>query len=564
MSEPTRQVLDAMTPFAWLPLIAIAVPLLIASLLALPRLRALVAIVAAWAAAPALLIAVSAPDTGLALPTVLLGSSLELDATGRPLLFAVAVLWLTAGVLGRAGLHRAGTALLYLLAMSGTFAMTLAGDLLLFLLGSTVSGYALYGLLGGLGGARMLVRLLVLSDLMLFEALLLLVSAGISLEFANLPQAMAGATDSGLLLVLLLLGFGAKAGLLGVHYWLAPCLSSARPEQRLALIAFVLTAGLLPWTRLLAPGAIDWPEAAAPLQWLALATAGFALALGLLQRRLGALAGHSVMAMSGLWLAHLGAAMSGSAVADPTAARLATAIAQSGLALSALLLIVTPTALTAPTVLSRCRWRWLRAATAAVGALLLADAVLSALAPFAASSHPTPPAVALLALICAAAGLLLGRTLRLTLSPAQSSEGAALPAELLLILAAVLMAAGYSWGMDAPWLEGTAFLLGGLVGALFEPLVRRLPSRPLGQLGKSIVTLLAVTAQRIQRSLMPRLGHWRTQVRSHLVSVSSTGASRCGLATAEAALRVWRTAIVLVLTTAAIAALIVSIGATAS
>ncbi len=559
MSEPTRQVLDAVALFAWLPLIAIAIPLLIASLLAMPRLRAVVASIAAWAAAPALLIAVIAPDTGLALPVVLLGSSLELDAIGRPFLFAVAVLWLTAGVLGRAGLHSAGTALLYLLAMSGTFAMALAGDLLLFLLGSTVSGYALYGLLGGSGGAQVLVRLLVLSDLMLFESLLLLVYAGNGLEFASLPQSIAAAQDNGLLLILFLLGFGAKAGLLGVHYWLAPSISSARPEQRLALIAFVLTAGLLPWTQLLAPGTIYWPEAAAPLQWLALATAGFALAVGLLQRRLGALAGYSVMALSGLWLAHLGAALSGSAVADPTAAKLATAIAQSGLALSGLLLLLTPMALTAPN-----RWRWLRAATAALGALLLADAVLTALTPFSASTPPTSTGVAVLALICAAAGLLLGRTLRLTLPPAESPEAAALPAELPLILAAVLMAAGYSWGMDAPWLEGTAFLLGGLVGALFEPLARRLPSLPLGGLGKPIVTLLGVTAQRIQHSLIPRLGHWRIQMRSQVSSVSSTGAMQHGLATAEAALRIWRSAIVLVLTTAAIAALILLIGASSS
>jgi NADH:ubiquinone oxidoreductase subunit 2 (subunit N) len=558
VSEPTRQVLDAAVLFAWLPLIAIAIPLLIASLLGMPRLRAVVASIAALAAVPALLIAMSVPDTGLALPVVLLGSSLELDAIGRPFLFAVALLWLTAGVLGRAGLRSQGAALLYLLAMSGTFAMALAGDLLLFLLGSTVSGYALYGLLGGRGGAQALVRLLVLSDLMLFESLLLLVYAGTGLEFASLPQSIAAAQDNGLLLILFLIGFGAKAGLLGVHYWLAPSISSARHEQRLALMAFVLTAGLLPWTRLLAPGAIDWPEAAVPLQWLALAMASFALTVGLLQRRLGALAGYGVMAVSALWLGLLGAAMSGSVVAEPTAAKLATAIAQSGLVLSALLLIVTPT--------SPGRWRLLRPATAAVGALLLVDAVLTALAPFAPGSHPTAPAVSVLALICAAAGLLLGRTLYLALSPAQSfeAEADAVPAALLLILAAALMAVRHSGGVNAPWLEGTAVLLGGVVGALFEPLVRRRSSLPQGWAGKPITALLGVTAQRLQRGLITPLGHWRTQMRSLVVTVFSTRALQRGLAPAEAALRIWRIAVVLVLMTGAIAALILFIGAASS
>ena len=128
-----------------------------------------------------------------------------------------------------------------------------------------------------------------------------------------------------------------------VRFVVAPTVGSGRlracREQRLALIAFVFTAGLLPWTRLLAPGPIDWPEAGAPLQWLALATAGFALAVG------------------------------------------------------------------------------------------------------------------------------------------------------------------YSGGVDAPWLEGTAFLLGGVVGRIFGPLPRLLPSLPLGDLGKPIVALLGVTAQRIQHSL---------------------------------------------------------------
>jgi len=88
-------------------------------------------------------------------------------------------------------------------------------------------------------------------------------------------------------------------------------------------------------------------------------------------------------------------------------------------------------------------------------------------------------------------------------------------------------------------------------------------------LGKPIVALLGVTAQRIQHSLIPRIGHWRSRMRLHVVSVSSTGASSTGalqrgLAAAEAALHIWRTAIVLVLMTAAIAALILLIGATSS
>ena len=547
---------DASALFAWLPLMALGIPLLLASLLAVPQLRAVIARTALWAATPALLIAVSAPDTALALPAVLLGSSLELDAIGRPLLLAVAVLWLVAGLLGCAELHRTGQALLYLLAMSGTFAMALAGDLSLFLLASTVAGYSLYGLLGGRGGAPLMIKLLVLSDLLVFELLALLAHAGDGLAFASLPASIAAANDNGLLLILLLLGFGAKAGLLGVHYWLAPSIDSARPALRPALVAFVLTAGLLPWIRLLAPPAMPWPEAAQPVQWLALATAGYALAAGLLQRRFGALVGYGIMAMSALLLALLGAAMSDETAAESAAATLSDSIAQSGLVLGALLLIGMPTP---------GRWRWLRAATVTAGALLLVDAVLTAFALSAISSRPTTHALPVLALICAATGILLGRMLRLTLSGDQSPEAEAkaptVPAGLLLILAAALMATGHAGAMAVPWREAAALLLGAGVGALLEPLVRRLPSIPPGDLARPIAMGLTASAQHIRHGLIPRLVHWRARLRSQLALASSTDALREGLGATESALRVWRTAILLVLTTAAIAAALLLIAA---
>jgi hypothetical protein len=399
----------------------------------------------------------------------------------------------------------------------------------------------------------MLVLLLVLSDLILFECLLLLVYAGEGLELASLPQSLADAPDNGLLLILLLLGFGAKAGLLGVHYWLAPTISTARAELRLAVIAFVLTAGLLPWTQLLAPGALYWPEAGLALQWLALATAGFAQVAGLLQRRRGALAGYSVMALTGLWLALFGTAMTEGAVAKASAATLASVIAQSGLALSALLLIGPPTAAD--------RWRWLRAATVTAAALLLADAVLTALALLAADSHAGTVAVPLLAMVCAAAGVLVGRTLHLTLLPPLAArEPDALPAAMLLTVGAALMAAGHAGGLDAPLLDSTAFLLGSVAGLLFEPLGRRLPSMPPGDLGQPIATLLHAKARRAKRILAKTLGHWRDQVQARLARASPSTGWQQGLAAGENALRTWRTAILLVLTAAAIAAGLVLTG----
>ncbi len=136
-----------------------------------------------------------------------------------------------------------------------------------------------------------------------------------------------------------------------------------------------------------------------------------------------------------------------------------------------------------------------------------------------------------------------------------------MPAGLLLILAAALMATGHAGAMAVPWREAAALLLGAGVGALLEPLVRRLPSIPPGDLAGPIALLLNASAQHIRRGLIPRLVHWRAMLRSQLALASATDALREGLGATESALRVWRTAILLVLTTAAIAAALLLIAA---
>ena len=123
------------------------------------------------------------PDAKLELPGLMLGASLQLDSTGRVFLLLTSVLWLATGMPARQRV-RADTshalATFVLLAMSGAFAMALAGDGLLFFAAATVAGYALYAALmcGAEAGVRqtanVLVVLLVISDLLVFELLLLL------------------------------------------------------------------------------------------------------------------------------------------------------------------------------------------------------------------------------------------------------------------------------------------------------------------------------------------------------------------------------------------------------
>ena len=124
---------------------------------------------------------------------------------------------------------------------------------------------------------RVLLVLLVISDLLLFE---LLAQAAGGVDFASLRQALASADDRGLMLGLLIAGFGVKTGVVGVHFWLAPAFVTA---VRPALIGVMLGAGLLGWLRLLPLGEIQWTGAGGLLQWLAWVSLGYAVSVGLMQ-----------------------------------------------------------------------------------------------------------------------------------------------------------------------------------------------------------------------------------------------------------------------------------------
>ena len=260
-------------------------PLLLAAAVAFGATRPVALRLVPWAALPALVAAVALADSGLRLPDTLLASALVLDSLGRVFLLLNAILWLAAGLLLRGRLRNDGAgrfAVLQLLAMTGSLGLALAGDALLFFTAATLAGYALYGLLvsdayaGAQKAGRVLVVLLVVSDLLVFELLLLLGQAAGSVDFPSLRQALLNADNQGVLLVLLIAGFGIKAGIAGVHFWLAPVFLNAVTGVRPALIAFMFAAGLLGWLRLLPLGELHWSAAGSMLQWLAWVTLGYA------------------------------------------------------------------------------------------------------------------------------------------------------------------------------------------------------------------------------------------------------------------------------------------------
>ena len=358
-------------------LLVVTWPLLLAAGLAFDATRSVALRLVPWAALPALGTVAMLADTGLRLPGVMLGSALVLDGMGRVFLLLSAILWLATGLLSRPQLHNAGAnrfAVLQLLAMTGAFGLTLAADALLFFTATTLAGYALYGLLvydanvSAQKAGRVLVVLLVVSDILVFELLLMLGQAAGSVDFPSLRQAFVNSDNQGLMLGLLIFGFGIKAGVVGVHFWLAPVFVTAVPAVRPVLISFIFSAGLLGWLRLLPLGEIHWSGTGAVLQWLAWVTLVYAVFAGLLQARFRSVLAYAAIALSGFWVATLGSALLYPQAWNGTAEAMPAAILQSGFALAALLLLDSRTGHSAPA--------WLR--RMATGVMWLAAMLLAA------------------------------------------------------------------------------------------------------------------------------------------------------------------------------------------
>lgn len=322
-------------------------PLVVVGLLILPALRSVGLVLMPWAALPAL--ALSAfPNSTLQLPDIMLGGILALDATGRVFLFLIAMLWLASGVLARARLRVAGSntfGIMLLLAMSGSFGLVLADDAVLFFAAATVAGYSLYGALAceadthARKAGRVLVVLLVFSDVLVFEVLLMLGHAAGAVDFESLRQAFVNIENKNMVLGLLIVGFGTKIGVLGVHFWTPMVFARVGAELRPAVVAFMFGAGVLGSWRLMPLGQIDAKEAAAILQWLAWVTLAYAGFAGMSQTCRRAILGYAAIALSSVWLVVLSACLQQPALwqtlADPSAA----VLIQSGAGLAAILLI---------------------------------------------------------------------------------------------------------------------------------------------------------------------------------------------------------------------------------
>lgn len=258
------------------------------------------------------------PGLGATLPWLLEGSEFGLDPVGRAFLIASAAVWLAAAAFAVGGPPAEGRGRFFvflLLAMAGNLGLIVARDMLAFYLLFSLMSFSAYGLVVHDGSARarragaVYIALVVAGDMMLYAALVpAAFSAGGEVLLEATRPAIAESPHRGMVMTLTLLGFGVKAGALGLHVAL-PLIYRAAPAPAAAAFAgAMLHAGLLGWLRFLPLGA-DLPVWGDALIGLGFAGTFYGAAVGALQRDARSVLAYSSISQMGIMLAAIGAAL---------------------------------------------------------------------------------------------------------------------------------------------------------------------------------------------------------------------------------------------------------------
>lgn len=312
--------------------LALLFPALMASACVSARFRA-IAHRALWLAPlPALGAALFAQETTFSIGTVgRLQMVLLLDSPRALLLGAVALLWSFAGAFAATSLrldaHAARFSFAWLLSLTGCVGVFMAGDLvsfyLLFALVSLAASVLVVhdGTPKAMRAARVYLALAVLGEAFLLLAFVRL-ATGVSSGSAFIHDAVAALADSpqrnGTLL-LLLLGFGVKAGLVPLHGWL-PLAHPAAPTPASAVLSgAIIKTGIIGLIVFLPLGTAlsEWGTAITAIGFV---TAFTGVLLGITQSNPKTILAYSSVSQMGVTVAVIGAGLGAGALSAGEAA----------------------------------------------------------------------------------------------------------------------------------------------------------------------------------------------------------------------------------------------------
>lgn len=284
-----------------------------------PPLRARMPDLLGWAAVPGIFAALFAEGSSLVVPTPL-PFVFAIDRPAAMLLLAASILWTAGGFYARAWFRNEGDDRRlpesWLLTLAGSFGVFLAADLVGFYLTFSVVSLATWGLVvhdrtaEAVRAGRVYVGFALLGEAFLLMAFVLLATnlpAGelsIRAAVAGLP----GSPAAGTALALLILGFGAKIGMVPLHVWMPPTYRAAPIPAVAVLSGAAVKAGII--------GFVDFlpMQAAFPTWGTVLATAGFGSAffgvvMGLLRSEPRVVLAYSSISQLGLLAGVLGTAL---------------------------------------------------------------------------------------------------------------------------------------------------------------------------------------------------------------------------------------------------------------
>lgn len=294
------------------------------------RRRHRLALLAPVSVVPAGVLALVAPDgAGIEVGWLLLGTSLTLDAIARPLVLLAVVLYGVAlAFVPRSVPERApGLSAVLIVCFVGNLLVFVAADAVTFYLGFTVMSFVGYVLVvhtrtpEARRASRIYLVMTVIGEGAVLAALMLTVAAGgLMLEAA--PAAVAASEHRDLIIALLFVGFGVKAGTVPLHVWL-PLAHPAAPTPASAVLSGVMIkAGLVGWLRFLPLGEMRSVEWAHLIIAVALLGAVLAVPAGLLQDDPKVVLAYSSISQMGFL-----AVLVGVAFADPDSAAVCIAAA---------------------------------------------------------------------------------------------------------------------------------------------------------------------------------------------------------------------------------------------
>ena len=294
-------------------LFSVCWPLLLVAGLVSKRGRGAARTLAPWAALPGLLagtlVATGAPV--MEIGWLMLGGRLGIDDIANVLLPVTAGLWLAAGLFAQryleSGPRRDVFFGWFLAAMAGNLLLLVALDAAVFYLGFALMSFASYGLVVHAGNerarhaGRYYIVLVVIGEVCIISALMMLASSG-HIDFAVLRTVFLenDAGRNNLTIGLLLIGFGIKAGVFGLHFWLPLAHPVAPAPASAVLSGAMIKAGLVAWLRLLPLGEVALPAWGAGLAVAGLFTAYYGVFAGLPQREAKTVLAYSSISQMGL------------------------------------------------------------------------------------------------------------------------------------------------------------------------------------------------------------------------------------------------------------------------